>query len=468
MWSGLDVLVRQGTQFVVMVALARLLSPEQFGIVAVMTLLTVLGTVLVDGGFGAAIIQSPRRSPRAESSVFYLNIAIGVTITAAIAGLAPIVASFYSMPELRQIAPVMGLSVAISSLGTVPVATLTRDLRIRPIMVAGAAGSIASGTCAIWLAASGYGIWALAWQPVILASVQVSTIWLARSWRPLLVIDLSEAKQLLRFGGYVFAANALDALYARSYTVALGRFYTPASVGLYNRADAAQQFSVGLISGALSRITMPALRRHTGDRLRMRGVVRRMLRSTMLINVPAMMLLAAFSAQIMELMYGSAWSEAATPFAILCLAGMFWPLHVLNLQVIMTLGLGRDFLTIELAKKSVGIVLLALGATVGITGIACGALLFSVVAFALNTIWVSREIQYTLADQVRDCAGTFLLAAPFAIGSFIAGHVWSGRPLIVVIAGLAASVAGYSAIAWRFSIVDFRETIALLKGRGSD
>ena len=459
-------LVRQGLLFGVSVVLARILSPEEFGTVALLYLFVGVASAFVDGGFSAALIRFQDATHVDESTVFWINLILALVVAASLALAAPAIADFYALPVLVPLTIAMALNVLLTAIGSIHTTLLTKKLNFRVQLRVGLIASLVSGALAIWMAIGGFGVWALAAQVVVATTVSTILLWGFSSWRPLRTISAASARRLFSFGGYMFASSLLDAIYMRFYTVLVGKLFGVRELGFYTRAEGMKQLPVGILTGILSRVAFPIFSSVAGDQQKLVSGVRLAVRSMMLINVPMMLGLAALAEPATIALLGQQWASSAPILQALCVAGIFWPLHVINLNALMAQGYSALFFRLEVIKKLTGIGLLALGAMLGVMGIAWSTAVFGLVAFVINAHYTNKFLGYGFLAQTLDFLPS--LAASAFMFSVVAtlSFVWSPSPLVEV---LSLSVLGglvFVCLCLLFKVSAFRDVVALRVGRG--
>jgi len=411
----LDIILRQGIQFVVSVILARLLAPEDFGIIALVSFFSNLLIVLVQNGFSAALVQRPEITLEQESAVFWWSAIVSAVLALAVAAAGRPLATYYGYPVLQPLMLVAAAQLFLSSLGAVQGALLVRRLQFATLAKIGLAGSIISGALAIVAAALGAGVWSLAIQLLSAAILNAALMWLVCDWRPALHLSPNTLKPLSSFSGLVSLSGFLEVLYSQGFSLLIARRYGPGELGLYNRAVQTQLMPSSVLTGIIARVALPVFSRKADDKKALREGVRRASSLTMLLNVPAMAGLAVLSDLALHTLYGSVWVPAAPILSILAFAGMLLPLHSINLQLLLAQGGARAFFNIEVGKKIVGIICILIGSFYGIIGFAWGQLAGSVIALFLNTWLTRRTIGYGLVAQLIDLAGLFFCSGCMAL-----------------------------------------------------
>lgn len=462
-WSAADVISRQLIQSVIIIALARLLTPEEFGTVALLSLFLGIATVLADGGFSTALIQRRDATHVDESSVFWVNLAAGLLLSTAIFLLAPVLATFYGSAVLEPLTRWMSLGVLLSALGAVPHALIVKQLGFRTLLVVGLAATVTSGMVALLLAWYDHGIWALAGQYLTFAAVSTALLWILGGWRPGLVFSTDSARRLFGFGGYMLASGLLDTSVDRLYTLLIGRWYGVRELGFYVRAETTQQVPASVLSSIASRVALPVFSEAAADPAQLRRGARLSLRGLMLINAPVMLGLAAVAGPLVEGLFGSAWLPAVPLLQVLCLAGLLWPLHVINLTLLAAQGHARLVFRIELVKQALGLALVFIGALSGPIGIAWAMVAGGVLAVVVNTYYTQRFVRYGLVAQLVDVGPTLAVSAVMAAIVAVATRAWDPTPIVelLVMSGLGALLFFALALALRLGAL--RDMVALLR-----
>ncbi len=465
LWSSADILLRQGLQFAVSIALARLLSPEEFGTIALLYLFIGIASAFVDSGFSAALIQRQDVTHTDESTVFWFNLAMGALVALALWAAAPAIAGFYALPILVPLTAVMALNIFLSALGSIHGTLLTKRLDFRTQMKVGAITAVISGAVAVYMASRGYGVWALAAQTVVATGVTTALLWLFNRWRPALVFSVPSARSLFRFGGYMLASALLATAFSRMYTLLIGKFYGVRELGFYNRADGTQQLPVGVLTGILGRVAFPIFSAAADDKAQLRRGLQLALRAIMLLNVPMMLGLAAVAEPLVLALFGAKWLPAVPIMQVLCVGGVLWPLHVINLNVLMAQGYSDLFFRLEVIKQLLGVGLLAVGTYYGVMGVAWSQVVFGILAFAINAHYTKRHLNYSILAQARDFLPTIAISLPMALTVHWVGTQVRVAPAVKLISLTALGALIFLMLAWGFRLAALHDAFDLLKRR---
>ncbi|MCX7088113.1 MAG: lipopolysaccharide biosynthesis protein [Methylococcales bacterium] len=470
LWSGADIFMRQGLQFCVSIALARLLSPEEFGTIALLYLFTGIATAFVDSGFSTALIQRQVVTHTDESTVFWFNLAIGALVALGLWALAPFIATFFSLPILMPLTGLLALNIFLSAVGSIHGTLLTKHLNFRVQMKIGGFATLISGTLAITMAWYGYGIWALAAQTLAATSVTTLLLWCLSPWRPAWVFSTKSVRQLFGFGSYMLASSLLDIIYNRAYTVLIGHFFGVRELGFYNRADGTKQLPVGILTSIMARVALPIFSAAAQDKAQLRRGVQLALRGMMLINVPMMLGVAATAESLVLTLFGVKWLPSVSFLQVLSLGAVLWPLHVINLNVLMAQGHSHLFFRLEVIKKLLGTALLVAGTYYGVMGIAWSQVVFGVLAFFINAYYSQRFLGYGVFAQTRDFLGVLVISVLMAFAVYwVSIHAYllplHLLPAVQLLLLIAIGLIIFVGLALVFRLTALRDVIGLIKRR---
>ena len=440
-WGAADVVLRQGMSFGVSIILARLVAPGEFGTIALLYLFVGLVGVFIDGGFTSALIQRKDVTHTDESTVFWFNMAMGLAGAVAIAALGPWIADFYQVPILVPLAGIVGLNLFAGALGSIHGTLFTKRLDFKTPMKIGLVATGVSGAVGIGMAWQGFGVWALAMQTLTSTLLTTSLLWLFNTWRPRFEFSMASARSLFSFGGYMLASKLLDIVYSRIHTLLIGKLFGISKLGYYSRAESMKELPVGILSNILSSVAFPIFSAAAGDREMLQRGTRQAVRAMMLINVPVMFGIIATASALIETLMGPQWLPSVPVLQILCLAGVFWPLHVINLNVLMAQGHSNLFFRLEVTKKVVGVGFLAIGTFYGVAGIAWSQVAYGVLAFLINSHYTRLNLSYGPWRQVLDFLPVMGLSGLMMISVYSFGQIFDGpAPLVFLFQVMTGAV----------------------------
>lgn len=466
LWSSADILLRQGFTVVVTMVLARLLAPEVFGTVALLYLFGGLAHVFVDAGFSAALIQRKDITHTDESTVFWFNLLMAILLAMMFCATAPLLARFYGIPVLVPLVLLLALNLFLGALGSIHNTLLSRGLEFRLQMKIGVVAASVSGVTAIVMAWAGYGIWALAAQVLVSSCLTTVLLWLLHRWRPAFVFSMASLRKLFAFGGYLMIAGVMDVLYARIASMIIGKVYGVRDLGFYHRAEGARDMPMVTLDKIIASVAFPVFATAVGDREQLRKGVRFSVRIMMLLNIPMMLGLLVVSGPLVLTLFGEKWQPSVPLLQVMCLASLFWPLQILNLQVLKALGHSHLFFRLEVFKKGLGILFLVAGAFFGMMGIVWSSALFAVVAFGINAWYTGKYLEYGTMAQIRDVLPVLGIALPMALVVGAVEHGWqAGSPLLELLVLVALGAGIFLLLAWLFRLPHLTETLAWLRSR---
>jgi O-antigen/teichoic acid export membrane protein len=463
-WSAIDVAGRQGIQFVVMLILARLLSPAEFGILGMLSLFIALGGSIVDSGFGSALIQRKEITEADKSSVFFFNAAMGALMALTISSAAPWIASFYREPILLPLTRLMALNLFIGSFGVVQVALMTRDLDFKTPFKAGLVAMIVSGALAVWMAWKGYGVWSLAAQSVVFTTVSTGLIWVLCFWKPRLQFSIGSLRSLFGFGSGMLASGLLNTFFDRIQLTVIGKAFSAAQLGFYTRAFSTQQFPVGLLSAVINRVTFPVFSQLSHNPNALRPAVRRTQVSMMVPTLPMMFGLAVVAKPLVLVLFGAKWLPCVPYLRVLSIAGALWPLHVMNLDVVKAAGRSDLFLRLEIIKKVlVGIGILATF-RISVMAMVWALLIVSVVCVFVNMHYTKVLIGYGVVRQFVDLAPYAAISLLTSALAWVAGVPLSPFPPLQLFTSVLVGIVAYIAICHLLRLESYKFAVAAVLG----
>lgn len=441
-WSALEITSRYGVQFAVMVVLARLLTPADFGLIAMLLVFTTIAALLVDSGFGTALVQKQDTSDDDEATVFFFSTGASVAVAVALWFAAPAIASFYSQPLLTPLTRLLLFVLPLSALAAVPDALLTQRLDFKSRAKAEIIAALCSGVLAVMLAWRDFGVWSLAWQAVTAIGVRALLLWLYSGWRPRGQFSRHAFRSLGGFGGYMLMANLLNTISLRLQSLLIGKMFDSRALGYYTLAQNTQMAPAQFMSGVLNRVGLPVFSTVADQREKLVAALRLSLRVAIFVFVPCMIGIAVVAKPLIIMLYGARWTPAAPLLSILAVSATFWPLHVLNLAAIGAQGRSDLIFRLELIKRTVSIGLIVACSPGGPIAIAWAVLASSFFAVVINTWYTHKLLDYGALAQLRDQAGTLLLSVVAALAGWLALH-WMKPGTTAMIVAIAAAALVY-------------------------
>jgi len=440
-WNTLETFGRQGVQFGLSVVLARILSPEDFGLMAIVIVLVSIGNCLAEGGFGQALVQKEHVSREDESSAFLVTMALSIMVSILLIAAAPQIAHFFAMPELLALAQAMAVTFVISGAGGVPLALLTKQCRFKELTFVSACAAIISSVAAVVLALLGWGVWSLVGQAFVSATIGTVVVWAVSAWRPIMRVRFASVQSLFRFGSYIAGANLLETVLGRLNTLFIGKIYSPVELGLYARAESTRAFPSFFAASVLNRSVFPIMSGLAGDKQKLRSAYSNAMDAVFFVNTPLMLGLAVCAEPIINTLFGVKWLAAAPFLQVLALAGVFWLPQLVNTDVLKAAGEPAQFFRVELAKKLLLVGAILVSSQISILAMAWGQVFVNAIAFFYGLSRATACLELCAADQITRPWRLFLAAA---LMSAVAGSVVYLTGVDGVLALVLAGTAGGS------------------------
>lgn len=418
--------------FVVSIVLARILSPEDYGTIALVTVFTTILQVFVDSGLGTALIQKKDADDLDFSSVFYFNAALCLILYTGIFAAAPFIAKFYDDFVLVPIIRVISLTVVVAGLKNVQQAYVSRNMQFKRFFFSTIGGTIFSAILGIVLANTGFGVWALVAQQLSNVTIDTLILWVTVKWRPKKMFSWSRLRGLLSYGWRLLVSALLDTGYNSLRNLIIGRVYSKSDLAFYDQGDKFPKVIVTNINTSIDSVLLPSMASAQDTPQRVKAMTRRAIKTSTYIMAPLMMGLAFCAEPIVTLMLTEKWLPCVPFLRIFCITYMFWPIHTANLNAIKAMGHSDCFLKLEIIKTAICLAVLLVSVRFGVMAIAYSALLTSVMSQIVNA-WPNKKLlQYGYLEQVRDFAPGILLAVGMGVCVYVISFL--SLPTIVVLA----------------------------------
>lgn len=402
-WRYGERICAQGVQFVVSIVLARLLTPEAYGYVGLVTVFISIATVFVQSGFGNALVQRKDANQVDFSSVFYFNIFFSTVLCIIIQLIAPIVAEFYGAEELlTPVIRVLALSLILAGINSVQQAFVSRNMIFKKFFYATIIGTVISAFTGIFAAYKGMGIWALVIQQLTNQTIDTIVLWMTVKWRPIHKVSFQRLRLLFSFGWKLLCSSLIDTVYNNIYSLIIGKFYDSASVGYYNRGKNIPNLVIANINSSIQSVMFPAYAKEQGNKERVKQMVRRSIMISTFLVFPCMLGLLAVAEPLTILLLTEKWRPCIIYMQYCCFIYAFWPIHTSNLQAISAIGRSDIYLKLEIIKKVLGIFILILTLPFGLNVMMIGRCINTVIASLLNAAPNKKLLGYSYAEQLND------------------------------------------------------------------
>lgn len=444
MWSAADAFLGQGVTFLVGIVLARLLSPDEYGLIGICMIFNLVLNGIVDSGFSNALIRKKDCTDEDYNTMFLTNLGFSIVLYALLFVCSPLVAHFFGREELTSLVRATGLLLFFNALSITQVTILTKRIDFKTKTKASLISAILSGIVGIAMAYSGFGVWALVGQMLSKQLLYTLCLWVLNKWWPTLKFSASSFRYMWGFGWKLLVSGLLNNIWSQLYQVVIGKFYSPATLGQYTRGrEYASIFSSNLTS-IIQRVSYPVLSEIQDDKQRMVEGYRRVIKMTMFITAICMISLGAVAEPLIYCLIGPQWHEAATYLPLICISMSLYPLHAINLNMLQVLGRSDIFLYLEIIKKIIGIIPICIGIFVDIYWMLFASILIGFVSLYLNSWYTGKALGYTFWKQLRDIAPSFGIAFAIAISVYFFKYLpisnWGILPIQIVV-GMVECVA---------------------------
>lgn len=461
-WKFMERIGVQGIQFVIQIVLARLLLPEDYGMISLVTIFIAVANVFVQSGFNTALIQKQDADEVDFSSVFYISIGVAITTYILIFIGAPLIADFYREPNLVDVLRVLGITLFFGAFNSIQNAVVAKRMQFKKLFFSSLGASLISGIVGIILANIGLGVWALVFQQIFSQASVTVILWFTVKWRPKLIFSLKRVKGLFSYGSKLLLSSLIDTLYINLRNLIIGKMYTPNMLGFYNRGQQFPQLIIDNINGSIQSVMLPTLSDEQDNIDRVKSIVRRSIVTSSFIIFPLMVGLAITGEQIVTILLTEKWLPCIPFLKIFCFTYALMPIHTANLQAINALGRSDIFLKLEIIKKAIGIIILIITIPHGIYAIALGGSISSIISSFINAYPNLKLINYSYKEQLEDII-------PYAILSLVMGLViytikfLNMIPMLTLILQIGIGIIVYILMSKVFKLECFNYLLSILQ-----
>lgn len=414
-WRFAERMGAQGISFIVGVVLARILAPEIYGTIALVTVFTTILNVFVDSGMGNALIQKKNADELDFSSVFYFNILVCSTLYIGMFIAAPSIANFYNDVTLTPIVRVLSFTIVISGIKNVQQAYVSKTMQFKRFFFSTLGGTLGAAVIGITMAYRGFGVWALVAQYLFNLMVDTIILWITVKWRPKKQFSFQRLKGLFSYGWKLLVSSLIDTIYIDLRQMIIGKMYSSADLAFYNKGKQFPSLIVTNINTSIDSVLLPTMSAEQDDIHRVKIMTRRSIKTSTYIMAPLMVGLAFCAEPLVSLILTDKWLPCVPFLRIFCITYMFFPIHTANLNAIKAMGRSDLFLRLEFIKKIVGIIILLSTMWFGVMVMAYSLLLSSVLSQIINS-WPNRKLlKYGYLEQLKDILPGILLALGMGI-----------------------------------------------------
>lgn len=454
-WRILETGGTQIIQLIIGIVLARLILPEQFAAIAMLSIFFAVAEQFINSGFSTALIRKNDRTQTDCSTVFYFNIVISIVSYLILYFAAPYIADFYNLQELKPILRVSSLTLIIGSTAAVHRTLFTARLDFKSLTKYNIAALIISGAVGMYMAYQGFQVWALVAQSIISSVVRTCCIWFASPWKPTLQFSWTSLKEFFSFGSKLLASGLLDTIYTNMYSVIIGKFFPHSDLAYYNRASGLKAMASSTPTSVLQSVTFPTLCKLQENDDTLRSAYRKMIQISAFIIFPVCLGLGAVSFPLINVLYTKVWIFAASLLQIIVFQGMWYPIHAINLNLLQVKGRSDLFFRLEVIKKILGVAMLCITVPIGLKAMCYGGIVNSLIALVINTHYTGKLLNLGFFAQMKDLLPSLLLS----LVMFVACKILStamGDGIISLLVSICAGIAIYAGGAYIFRFKEFQ------------
>jgi len=461
-WSFTDNLFNVVIQAIIGIILARLLSPEEFGLIGMTAIFIAISQLFIDSGFSSSLIRKKNCSQNDYSTIFYFNLAAGIIFYLILFILAKPISAFFNEPRLVCIIRVIGVGLVITSFNIIQQVILVKRVDFKLQTKISVISSAISGLIGICMAYSGFGVWSLVWKSISAYFLSAVLFWTWINWCPVKIFNLIAFKEHFKFGYKLLLSNLINVLYTNIFYLTIGKFFSAAKLGYYTKAEQFSSLSSSNLTLVVNRVSYPVLSELVDDPVKLKKGYKKIIKSTMFISFVLMIGLAAVAKPLIITLIGEKWSVSISYLQLLCFSAMFYPLHALNLNILNVKGRTDLSLKIEIIKKLLVIPIILVAISFGIKAMLIGLIVISTAAYFLNGYWSAKMINYPIGEQIADIFPSLILAIAMGVLVYLSGYLIHFNPLYLLLfqVSLGATITfGFSELFKISSYLDIKEII---------
>ncbi len=447
-WNLVEAVLFRSATTITTLFLAAVLTPEEFGLIALTAIVFDLSLVVVNGGLAQALIRKKEVSDDVLDTAFWTNLCLAFAIYAIIYTFAEDVGRFYAEQLISDVVKVLGIGVFFGALKVVHIAILSRRMNFRTQMHASTLGALISGIVAIFLAYSDFGVWSLVCQMLLAQAISALILWRGTRWRPALNFKIRSFTGLFDFGKYLVLANLVNVCVKHSYALAIGKVFSPEAAGLYYFAMKITDLLARQFTSAVQRATLPAMSAFQDDVVALRVKYRSILKLTMFVMSPLIVGFIVMSEPLFEILFGAKWSGAIEYTQVLCGAAILYPIHALNVNVLMVLGRSDLNFGVNLVKNFVHLVVLFISLPYGVEAVVIGQVFSSLISIVPNTYYSGRLIGYGLKYQMVDLSSALFVSVLAGVASQTVRLFGVESSVAYIVLSMIVGCLSYIGLSW--------------------
>lgn len=462
LWRIVEQGGKQIVQFGISVLLARLIMPDQFGMIAMLTIFISISGCFINSGLGDALYRKNDRTQADCSTVFWFSQIVSIIFYWILYFSAPLISDFYNMPQLTAVLRVSAIGIVIGSLGGINRMFLQLELDFKTLAKYNVFGLVVSGIVGVVLAYWDFQVWALVFQNLTSTIISTLTVVIKVKWLPSFVFSKQSFKEFFGFGSKLLASSLLDQIYSNIYGIVIGKFYNAADLAYYNRSKNQISLVTSMPNSVLQSVTFPLLVRIQENNESMKNAYRRIIKLSGFVIFPLALGVGAVAFPLINVLYGDLWIYAATLLSIMAFSGMWYPIHAINLNYLIVKGRSDLFFRLEVIKKITGVSILCITIPLGLEAMCYGNIIGSLFSLVYNTYYTGKFLNMSIFAQLRDLMPTLILSGVMYVGARLTAH-FMGNDILSLVCSVAVGVVIYVGGALLFRFPEVKELKELRK-----
>lgn len=461
-WTAFSNIVNQGSQFVIGIILARLLTPEDYGVIALPAVFLAIAQCFVDSGFSSALVRKEQVTEDDLTTAFYFNIVVGVFFYLLLFICSPLIADFYNTPLLNDVLKITALGLLFGPLQSVHFALFTRKLDFKTPAVISVSSKFTTGIVGVGLAFMGCGIWALVFQGIAGSLMSLAIVWAKSGWRPHGRFSRESFNYLWGFGSKLLSSGILDTLYNNIVPVVVGKFFSPRDLGLLNRGTGYATLPHSQIGSIISPLTFPVFCRLQNDKAQLDNYFRKILRLTIFVLAPINLLLVALAKPLVIFFITEKWIDCVFIIQMVAIAAIIWPIQSLNMSLFNAVGRSDLVLKGNIGVKIVGFCTLLPCLPFGIYFITAMGIFRGFLAVSFMAYYAGKVTKYGLIRQYKEVFPVLLLAGAMCGLVFLVTSLLNNSFIQIIVGGVVGAVF-YVGAAYILKFHELQDVLYLIK-----
>lgn len=462
-WSFSEKILTMVIQMVVSIIVARELMPEDFGVMAIMTFFTSVALAIIDSGFSQALIRKETPSDSDYRTVLCFNLVMSVVLYGVLTAVAYPVAKLYDAPVICDIAPILFLILPINALCVVQTVMFTREFRFALLSKIVFSASLISGIVAVVMAVTGWGIWALVAQRLLMMGIKALAFWVIRRWRTDAPLSVASLREMAPFSLRLLATDLIASIYNNVAQLFIGKLHNTSMLGYYSQAQKLKDLPVISTVQAVQGVTFPALAQIKDDDVKFSAGYLRIMEMLAFVLFPLMLGMVAVADDMFLLLLGEKWMPTVPYFEILALSGLFYPLGIVSYNVLKSRSDGAVIVRLEILKRVIQTLILCVTIPLGVKSVAWGITAMAAVEWLLNTATAMRYVSCRFVTLLRRIAPSMILALAMYVAIRLSAPIYiSLHVALRLLLGIVIAVMSYLCGALLFRVNALREALSLV------